>query len=114
KRNRKTVNICTLPPPPLNGSGLPPVGLGSRAHFPELQFAAYLAHAAISPAHLGQQAAVQRALTDLAHFGAAAFPAYQAQRERLREGLAQLLSVPVRQVALTPGTTRSITDIALS
>lgn len=90
------------------------MGLGSRAHFPELQFAAYLAHAAISPAHLGQQAAVQRALTDLAHFGAAAFPAYQAQRERLREGLAQLLSVPVRQVALTPGTTRSITDIALS
>jgi selenocysteine lyase/cysteine desulfurase len=52
-------------------------------------------------------------MQDLSRFGAASFLAYAGQRERLRQGLAELLDVRPQDVALTPGTTRGISDVAL-
>jgi len=93
---------------------LPPALLGDRSWFPTLEYEAALAHAAISPASVLVERAVARATSDLARYAARAFPIYEAQRARLREKLAALLGVPRTELALTPGTTRGITDLALA
>lgn len=93
---------------------LPAPRLGDRSWFPKLEFEASLAHAAISPASVLVEQAVLAAVSDLAAQGSRAFPIYEAQRERLRQKLADLLGVPRPELALTSGTTRGLTDIALS
>lgn len=93
---------------------LPPALLGDRSWFPTLEYEAALAHAAISPASVLVERAVARAAGDLARQASRAFPIYEAQRARLREKLAALLGVPRTELALTPGTTRGITDLALA
>jgi len=93
---------------------LPPALLGDRSWFPSLEYEAVLAHAAISPASVLVEHAVHRAAGDLARQASRAFPIYEAQRLRLRETLAGLLGVPRTELALTPGTTRGITDLALA
>jgi cysteine desulfurase/selenocysteine lyase len=90
------------------------VHLGDRSLFPELEVIAYCNHAGISPASAPVQRAVQRALTDYGRGGMLAFPGWQAQRERLREKCARLLGAQAKDVALTPSTTRGISDVALS
>jgi cysteine desulfurase / selenocysteine lyase len=93
---------------------LPAPKLGDRSWFPKLEFEASLAHAAISPVSALAQRAVLGAVNDLAAQGSRAFPTYEAQRERLRQKLSDLLGVPRPELALTSGTTRGLTDIALS
>lgn len=93
--------------------GLQPV-LGSRALFPALEARAYLAHAAIAPAHVANELAIARFVSTAARLGVGAFPLYATQRERLRARLARLLGAPVTSVGLTPGTTRGIGDVALA
>jgi cysteine desulfurase/selenocysteine lyase len=98
---------------PFARAGVPEPSLGSRDLFPHLTSRAYLAHAAISPASIAVTSAVSDALGILAGQGVASFPILSAQRERLRAKLARLLGVAPRGIALTPGCTRGITDVAL-
>lgn len=92
---------------------LPALRLGSRDFFEPLAFRAYLAHAAISPANQALLLATRKCAELVARQGVASFPLLAAQRERLRGSVAELLSVPKRNIALTPGCTRGIADVAL-
>ena len=91
-----------------------PPRLGDRSLFPDLEARAYLAHAAISPASLPVRDAVRKLVDDYARRGVRAFPAWEARRAHLRVLLARLLNADASEIALTPGTTRGITDLALS
>ena len=86
--------------------------LGSRALFPALKYPFYLAHAAVSPLSLRVQAAVSAHMQCIAERGAGAVEAILAQRERLRELLGRLFGVSAGRIALTSGTTMSITAVA--
>lgn len=98
--------------PPLPSPALKPV-LGDRGLFPELQARAFLNHAAISPPSTVVAEAVQQAISDYARHGVGALPRWMAQRERLRASLAELIGASPNDLALTAGTTRGITDIAM-
>lgn len=100
-------------PEPYSSGGVPKPQLGSRALFPDLTSRVYLAHAAISPASLAVTRAVSEALQVIAAGGVASFPVLSAQRERLREKVGRLLGASPSAIALTPGCTRAITDVAL-
>lgn len=93
---------------------LPSPQLGRRDLFPRLQSRAYLSHAAISPPSLLVERAVQRALSDYAELGVAAFPLWAERREHLRGALARLLGTDPARVAVTPGTTHSIAQLAFA
>lgn len=88
--------------------------LGDRSLFPELEPAAYLAHAALSPVSAPVSAAVERALADYARFGAGAFGRYLEQRRRLKTKLEALLGAEPDSIAFTSNTTGGIIDIAFS
>jgi selenocysteine lyase/cysteine desulfurase len=90
------------------------IELGDRSLYPELKAKAYLAYAATAPASSLVQAAVQRVLTSYAEQGSAAIFTWIEQRERLREKLGRLVGAKASDIALTSGTTRGISDIALS
>jgi selenocysteine lyase/cysteine desulfurase len=89
------------------------VALGDRSLYPDLEAKAYLAYAATAPASTRVQAAVKSVLGDYARRGNVAFFEWVQQRERLREKLGQLIGAPAPDIALTSGTTRGITDLAL-
>lgn len=108
-----TDSTCPDPLDLLREVGLVPE-IGSRALFPKLEARAYLAHAAIAPAHRANELSAERFMSAAARLGVGAFPVYAAQRERLRARLARLLGANVSDVGLTPGTTRGIGDIALA
>jgi selenocysteine lyase/cysteine desulfurase len=93
-------------------SSEPAPRLGSRDLFPHLRARAYLAHAAISPPSLLVQQAMAHAVQDYAEHGVVAFPRWLEQREALRARLAELIGARPADVALTPGTTHSITQLA--
>jgi len=86
--------------------------LGSRALFPDLAARVYLNHAGLSPAALPVRHAVTAVLDDLARRGAGAFLDWMEQRERLRGKLAALVGCRPADIALTGGTSRSLTDVA--
>jgi len=88
--------------------------LGDRSLFPNLQAVAYCNHAGISPASLPVEQAVQQVLADYGREGMGAYPTWHARRERLRESCAALIGAGADDIALTPGTTRGVSDIALS
>lgn len=88
--------------------------LGNRALFPRLGARAYLSHAAIAPVSLPVEAAVQRALADYAELGVAAFPLWAEQRRGLRRRVAELIGASEESIALTAGTTPSISQLAFS
>lgn len=90
------------------------IALGERTLYPRLEAKAYLAYAAVAPASLLVEAAVERAVTSYAEQGSAAIFTWIEQRERLRAKLGQLLGTPASNIALTSGTTRGISDLALS
>lgn len=107
----------------LDGAGcehyLPPVSaprvaLGDRSLYPELKAKAYLAYAGISPVSLRVKAAIDRALDSYAEQGNVAFLQWLEQRERLRAQLGQLIGAKASDIALSSGTTRGISDLALS
>lgn len=88
--------------------------IGDRSLFPSLAAKAYLNHAAISPLCEPAQLAVQRALRNYAAHGAGAFPRWEADRNALREELAQFIGAEPSEIAFGSNTTRGVTDIALS
>lgn len=92
----------------------PKVELGSRSLYPELKARAYLAYAATAPASSRVTAAVKRVLETYAEQGSAAIFTWIEQRERLRGKLGRLIGTEAENIALTSGTTRGITDLALS
>jgi cysteine desulfurase / selenocysteine lyase len=90
------------------------VALGDRSLYPELEAKAYLAYAATAPLSVRVKSAVTELLDAFARGGNVAFLACLEQRERLRQKLGQLVNADPRDIALVTGTTRAITDLALS
>jgi cysteine desulfurase / selenocysteine lyase len=93
---------------------LPAPRLGSRDLFPTLQARAYLSHAAISPVSLLVQRAATQAMEDFSAWGVGAFPLWAKQRQELRAALGRLIGAAPEDIALTPGTTHSISQLAFS
>ncbi len=91
----------------------PLIALGDRSLYPALKAQAYLAYAATAPVSSLVKAAVNRVLDDYAERGNVAFLDWFEQRERLRQKLGQLVGAPASDIALTSGTTRGISDLAL-
>ena len=87
--------------------------LGDRSLFPDLDYRVYMNHAAISPPSLAVRRAVVGVLDDYAAHGAGSFARWIAQRSRLRGKLARLIGARAEDVALTPNTSRGVSDIAL-
>ena len=92
---------------------LPSATLGDRGLYPELQAKAYLAYAATAPVSSAVKAVVNRVLDGYAARGNVAFFEWIEQRERLRQKLGQLIGAAPQDIALTSGTTRGISDLAL-
>jgi selenocysteine lyase/cysteine desulfurase len=92
----------------------PKFALGDRSLYPHLQAKAYLAYAATAPVSSLVKAAVNRVLDGYAEQGNVAFFDWLEQRERLREKLGRLVGAKAEDIALTSGTTRGISDLALS
>lgn len=90
------------------------VELGDRSLYPELKATAYLAYAATAPVSTRVRAAVGRVLDSYAEQGTTAIFRWIEQRERLRGKLARLIGAQASDIALTSGTTRGISDLALS
>jgi selenocysteine lyase/cysteine desulfurase len=88
--------------------------LGDRSLFPDLEAVAYCNHAAVSPPSLPVVQAVHAILADYARQGMGAFFPWHLRREGLRERCARLIGADAADIALTAGTTRGISDIALS
>lgn len=86
--------------------------MGDRALFPTLSARAYLCHAAISPVSAPVQRRVEEVLADYAQEGVRAFPAWAAQRERLRSKLATLVGGEAHEVGLVANTTTGVSCIA--
>lgn len=91
----------------------PHFALGDRSLYPHLEASAYLAYAATAPVSSLVKAAVNRVLDSYAAQGNVAFFAWLEQRERLREKLGRLVGSPATDIALTSGTTRGVSDLAL-
>jgi cysteine desulfurase/selenocysteine lyase len=87
--------------------------VGDRSLFPDLAYAAYTNHAAISPPSTAVRHAIASVLDDYARRGAGAFMAWIEQRRRLKGKIARLVGVRAEDVALSPNTTRGIIDVAL-
>ena len=87
--------------------------LGDRSQFPDLAHLAYFNHAAIAPPSTRVQAAIGNALEDYSKLGAAAWPMYRDQRDRLRGKLAQLVGATPADLALVASTSQGIVDIAM-
>src|SRR6187402_1852985 len=87
--------------------------LGDRALFPELSVRAYLSHAAVSPASLWVQAAVERMLGLQARLGQGMFPEAELLRGRVRTKLGALLGTHAENVALASGTSHALSHLAL-
>jgi cysteine desulfurase / selenocysteine lyase len=88
--------------------------LGDRSLYPNLQARAYLAYAATAPVSSAVQAAVNRVLDSYAQRGNVAFLEWLERREQLRGQLGTLINAPAADIAFTSGTTRGISDLALS
>ncbi len=88
--------------------------LGDRGLFGGLEPLVYMNHAGISPPSIVVRKAVNTLLDDYKKRGAAAYPAWARQRERLRGKLAGLIgAAAASDVALTGNTTRGIIDVSL-
>jgi len=91
----------------------PQAKLGDRSLYPDLKAKAYLAYAATGPVSSLVKAAVNRVLDGYAEQGNVAFFEWLEQRERLRGKLGALVGAKAEDIALTSGTTRGLSDIAL-
>jgi selenocysteine lyase/cysteine desulfurase len=89
------------------------IRFGDRSLYPTLSAKAYLAYAAIAPVSSLVKTAVNQVLDAYAERGNVAFFESLEQRERLREKLGRLVGAKPADIALTSGTTRAISDLAL-
>ncbi len=89
-----------------------PAALGDRSLFPDLRWAVYANHAAISPPSQAVRAAVAGALDAYAHHGVGAFPACHAQRLRLKARLASLFGGAPTDYGLVLNTSAGLNAIA--
>ena len=92
----------------------PQFSLGDRNLYPDLKAEAYLAYAATAPVSTLVKAAVNRVLSSYAEGGNVAFFEWLEQREQLRGKLGQLIGAPGQDIALSSGTSRGLSDLALS
>lgn len=92
---------------------LPSPALGDRSLFPALKARAYLNHGGISPPSRAVSQAVRALLDDYEANGAGGYLRWAEQRERLRSLMARLLGASPGDIALSPNTTRGVSDIAL-
>lgn len=86
--------------------------LGERSLFPGLEALVYVNHAAISPPSFASKQAMVAWVEDVGRRGAAAFPTWMAQRERLRGKLAKLVGARPEEIGLEPNTSRGVSDVA--
>jgi selenocysteine lyase/cysteine desulfurase len=91
----------------------PQIALGDRRLFPDLKAPAYLAYAAAAPFSTLVKAAIASVADSYAEHGSGAFFGWIEQRERLRAKLARVIGAQASDIALTSGTTRGISDLAL-
>lgn len=87
--------------------------LGDARLFSGQESIVYMNHAGLSPASAVVRRAVANMLVDYGKRGAAAYPTWMAQRDRLRGKLAALVGVTPSEVALTQNTSRGIGDVAM-
>jgi cysteine desulfurase / selenocysteine lyase len=92
---------------------LPAAQLGDRSLFPALAARAYLNHAAIAPPSVPVLRAVETFMAEHAARGAGAFARWHAQREVLRQGLAQIIHAQPCDVGLVPNTSAGVLHVAL-
>ena len=87
--------------------------LGDRRLFPTLDVRTYFNHASISPISTRVRDAAVAALDAYAAEGAAAWPTFRDQRDRLRGRLAALIGAAPDEIGLVPSTSQGVVDIAL-
>lgn len=87
--------------------------IGSRALFPNLSGAAYLAHSAVSPVSLPVADAVAAVMSDYQGCGLAAVKKYWEGRFSLRQQVSKLIGAQADNIAFVPNTTHGVVDIAL-
>lgn len=86
--------------------------LGDRSLFPDLQGAAYLAHAAISPLSKPVCDRIAEVSRDYARGGMLGFLRWAPRLKQVRHGLASLISADPREVAFVANTSQGVIDIA--
>ncbi len=91
-----------------------PPRLGDRSLFPSLQPRVYLNHAGVSPLPEPVRRAAGAALDDWARRGAEAVAGALETRQRLKQGLSQLLGAHPDELAVTQGTSAGIIAVAHS
>jgi selenocysteine lyase/cysteine desulfurase len=105
--------VDAVDPPRLTPRGVVHAArLGDRSLFPGLDALVYVNHAAIAPPSVASKHAVVTWIDDAMKRGAAAFPTWIAQRDRLRGKLAALVGARSSEIALEPNTSRGVSDVA--
>jgi len=87
--------------------------LGDRSLFPHLEPLVFLNHAGISAPSRPVRQAVITLLDDYAARGTGAYPAWSAQRRRLRDKLGRMVGASGEDIGLVQSTTAGIIAIAL-
>lgn len=86
--------------------------LGDRALFPDLEGAAYLAHAAISPLSSPVAERIAEVTKDYGRGGMAGFARWAPSLEQVRQDLATVISAEPSEIAFVANTTQGVIDIA--
>lgn len=93
---------------------LPAPALGDRGLFPRLGAASYLTYGGIAALSAPVVAAAQAWMDAFASEGAAAFPAWAAQQDRLRRDLASLIGARQDDIAFVSNTMHGVNAIAFA
>jgi selenocysteine lyase/cysteine desulfurase len=86
--------------------------LGDRALFPDLEGAAYLAHAAISPLSRPVAERIAEVTKDYGRGGMTGFVRWAPRLKQVRQDLAAMISAEPREIAFIANTTQGVIDIA--
>ncbi len=89
-----------------------PPKLGDRALFPNLEGAAYLAHAAISPLSAPVCERIRELTEDYSRGGMAGFVRWAPRLRQVREDFAGLISAAPTEIAVVANTTQGVIDVA--
>jgi selenocysteine lyase/cysteine desulfurase len=86
--------------------------VGDRTLFPDLEGAAYLAHAAISPLSLPVRERIAEVANDYGRGGMAGFARWAPRLRQVRQQLATVISAEPCEIAFVANTTQGVIDIA--